>query len=90
MRYTVSAADLKVSISRAKNNRLYDGIEAEIRKSRTSFQVYLVLCEACQAYTCNVCTPILRVGDQVPTFDVFWPKHLQEVRSTVNIHVQSM
>ena len=35
-------------------------------------------------------TPILRIGDQVPKFDVFWPKHLQEVRSTVNIHVQSM
>ena len=24
-------------------------------------------------------TPILRIGDRVPTFDVFWPKHLQEV-----------
>ena len=35
-------------------------------------------------------TPILRIGDQVLTFDVFWPKHLQEVRSTVYIHVQSM
>ena len=35
-------------------------------------------------------SPILRIGDQVPTFDVFWPKHLQEVRSTVYIHVQSM
>ena len=35
---------------------------------------------------------ILRIGDQVPTLDVFWPKHLhvQEVRSNVNIHVQSM
>ena len=28
-------------------------------------------------------SPILRIGDQVLTFDVFWPKHLQEVRSTV-------
>ena len=27
-------------------------------------------------------TPILRIGNQVPTFDVFWPKHLHEVRST--------
>ena len=36
------------------------------------------------------CTPILRIGDQVLTFDVFWPKHLQEVRSTVYIHVQSI
>ena len=35
-------------------------------------------------------TPILRIGDQVLTFDVFWPKHLQEVRSTDYIHVQSM
>ena len=35
-------------------------------------------------------TRILRIGDQVPTFDVFWPKHLQEVRSTVNAHAQSM
>ena len=35
-------------------------------------------------------TPILRIGDQVLTFDVFWPKHLQEVRSTVCIHVQSI
>ena len=35
-------------------------------------------------------TPILRIGDQVLAFDVFWPKHLQEVRSTVYIHVQSM
>ena len=35
-------------------------------------------------------SPILRIGDQVPTFDVFWSKHLQEVRSTVYIHVQSM
>ena len=35
-------------------------------------------------------TPILRIGDQVLTFDVFWPKHLQEVRSTVYIHVQSI
>ena len=35
-------------------------------------------------------TPILRIGDQVPTFDVFWPKHFLEVRSTVNIHAQSM
>ena len=33
-------------------------------------------------------SPILRIGDQVLTFDVFWPKHLQEVRSTVYIHVQ--
>ena len=23
----------------------------------------------------------------MPTFDVFWPLHLQKVRSTVNIHV---
>ena len=35
-------------------------------------------------------TPILRIGDQVLTFDVFWPKHLQEVRSTIYIHVQSI
>ena len=35
-------------------------------------------------------SPILRIGDQVLTFDVFWPKHLQEVRSTVYIHVQSI
>ena len=28
-------------------------------------------------------TPILRIGDQVLTSDVFWPQHLQEVRSTV-------
>ena len=35
-------------------------------------------------------TPILKIGDQVLTFDVFWPKHLQEVRSTVYIHVQSI
>ena len=35
-------------------------------------------------------SPILRIGDQVLRFDVFWPKHLQEVRSTVYIHVQSM
>ena len=34
--------------------------------------------------------PILRIGDQVLTFDVFWPKRLQEVRSTVYIHVQSI
>ena len=34
--------------------------------------------------------PVLRIGDQVPKFDVFWPKHLQEVRSTVNIHAQSV
>ena len=34
--------------------------------------------------------PILRIGDQVLTFDVFWPKHLQEVRSTVYIHGQSI
>ena len=39
----------------------------------------------------RVCvTPILRIGDQVLTFDVFWPKHLHEVRSTVYIHVQSI
>ena len=38
----------------------------------------------------KVNTPILRIGDQVLRFDVFWPKHLQEVRSTVYIHVQSM
>ena len=37
-----------------------------------------------------VLTPILRIGEQVLTFDVFWPKHLQEVRSTVYIHVQSI
>ena len=35
-------------------------------------------------------SPILRTGDQVPTFNVFWSEHLQEVRLTVNIHVQSM
>ena len=35
-------------------------------------------------------TPILRIGDQVPTFDVVWPKQLQEVRATVYIHVQSI
>ena len=33
---------------------------------------------------------LLRIGDQVPKFDVFWPKHLQEVRYTVNIQAQSM
>ena len=38
----------------------------------------------------QIITPILRIGDQVLTFDVFWPKHLQEVRSTVYIHVQSI
>ena len=38
----------------------------------------------------NEFSPILRIGDQVLTFDVFWPKHLQEVRSTVYIHVQSI
>ena len=35
-------------------------------------------------------TPILRIDDQVPTLDVFWPKHLKEVRSSVYIHVQSL
>ena len=35
-------------------------------------------------------SPILRIGDQVLTFDVFWPKHLQEVTSTVYIHVLSI
>ena len=35
-------------------------------------------------------SPILRIGDQVLTFDVFWHKYLQEVRSTVHIHVQSI
>ena len=35
-------------------------------------------------------SPILRIGDQVLTFDVFWPKHLQMVRSTVYIPVQSI
>ena len=35
-------------------------------------------------------SPVLRIGDQVLTFDVFWSKHLQEVRSTVYIHVQSI
>ena len=35
-------------------------------------------------------TPNFRIGDQVPTFDVFWHNHLQEVRSTVYIHIQSM
>ena len=39
---------------------------------------------------CIHLSPILRIGDQVLTFDVFWPKHLQEVRSTVYIHVQSI
>ena len=38
----------------------------------------------------NRISPILRIGDQVLTFDVFWPKHLQEVRSTVYIHGQSI
>ena len=38
----------------------------------------------------NNIAPILRIGDQVLRFDVSWPKHLQEVRSTVYIHVQSM
>ena len=38
----------------------------------------------------NIIPPILRIGDQVLTFDVFWPKHLHEVRSTVYIHVQSI
>ena len=45
-------------------------------KSKFSFPVYKA--------------PILRIGDQVLIFDVFWPKHLQEVRSTVYIHVQSI
>ena len=35
-------------------------------------------------------SPILKIGDQVLTFDVFWPKYLQEVRPTVDIHVQSI
>ena len=39
-------------------------------------------------FTAQDCTHILRIGDQVLTFDVFWPKHLHEVRSTVCIHVQ--
>ena len=34
-------------------------------------------------------TPILKIGDQVPTLDVFWPKHLHKVRSTGYIHVPS-
>ena len=38
----------------------------------------------------NSISPILRIGDQVLTFDVFRPKDLQEVRSTVYIHVQSI
>ena len=43
-----------------------------------------------QSLTSLSSSPILRIGDQVLTFDVFWPKHLQEVRSTVYIHVQSI
>ena len=38
----------------------------------------------------NRISPILRICDQVLTFDVFWPKHLREVRSTAYIHVQSI
>ena len=41
-------------------------------------------------FSCVTSSPILRIGDQVLTFDVFWPKHLQEVRSTAYIHVQSI
>ena len=41
--------------------------------------------------TANVSiSTILRIGDQVLTFGVFWPKHLQEVRSTVYRRVQSI
>ena len=43
-----------------------------------------------QLFKLKFYTPILRIGDQVLTFDVFWPKHLHEVRSTVYIHVQSI
>ena len=50
--------------------------------SLTQFAYFLSLLE--------LITPILRIGDQLLTFDVFWPKHLQEVRSTVYIHVQSI
>ena len=39
---------------------------------------------------CAHISPILRIGDQVPTFDVFWPKHLQEVRSTVLKYTRSV
>ena len=51
--------------------------------------VYLCV-RAVEWIDCLRFTPILRIGDQVLTFDVFWPQHLQEVRSTVYIHVQSI
>ena len=32
-----------------KNNRIYDGVEAETRKISGYYSDYLVLCEACRA-----------------------------------------
>ena len=64
---------------------------------RTDFKVNIILLatlfviKGLNSYTCDRnYTPILRIGDQVLKFDVFWPKHLQEVRSTVYIHGQSI
>ena len=50
----------------------------------TIFSIYI------SNYRSLITAPILRIGDQVLTFDVFWSKHLQEVRSTAYIHVQSI
>ena len=54
------------------------------------FYSYFFIVKDLVPVSLNILTPILRIGDQVLTFDVFWPKHLQEVRSTVYIHVQSI
>ena len=77
----------------------YISLERDSMCDQTAFDIFVDIWNALpdsvvSAPSVNVfknrLTPILRIGDQMLTFDVFWPKHLHEVRSTVYIHVQSI
>ena len=66
------------------------GVSWSTQSEQQLFAVSSLFCRVSYAKAQTDWTPILRIGDQVLTFDVFWPKHLHEVRSTVYIHVQSI
>ena len=61
-----------------------------LKMNMISIRKCIVNTDVVSDFTYTRQTPILRIGEQVLTFDVFGPKHLQEVRSTVYIHVQSI
>ena len=47
-------------LSQSKNNRIYDSVEAEARKSQASFQIIQVSCEALDYFSHTLSFPFLQ------------------------------